>query len=67
MIVTMYIIFIRCDKWISRRTKDALNHAFLHLVDIVIVVEISVIATKGIKKYTSGLNLEQNNPDILYY
>ena len=50
VIVAMYINFIRCDKWISRRTKDALNHAFLRLIDIVIVVEISVIATKRIKK-----------------
>ena len=65
VIVAMYIIFIRRDKWISGRTKDALNDAFLRLVDIVIMVDISVIATKGIKKYNSGLNLEQNNPDIL--
>ena len=49
MIVAMHINLIRCDKWMSRRTKDALNPAFLRLVDIVIVVEISVIASKGIK------------------
>ena len=43
----MYINFIRCNEWISRRTKDALNQAFLRLVDIVLVVEISV-------KYNTG-------------
>ena len=62
VIVAMYINFIPCNKWISRRTKDALNHAFLRLVDIVVVMNISVIATKAIKKYNSRLNLVQNNP-----
>ena len=67
MIVAMYINFIRCNKWISRRTKDALNHPFLRLLDIVIVMDISVISTKVIKKYNSGLNLVPKKPGILYY